>query len=96
MNDIKHICDCSTGEVQETVLTDDEQAAFNSMASAWEAGATDRANQSLLRQIDQIEQINAMPRPLRDMLLQNTSAPGYAKVKLIDDQISALRKQITN
>ena len=93
---VKHVVDCSTGETQEVALTPDEIAAIEAKDAEWAAGQTARDNDVILRQIAAIETVNNMPRPLRDLLLTNTTAPSYAKIKAIDDQITALRGGLKN
>jgi hypothetical protein len=46
------------------------------------------------QQIVALEVNNLLPRPLRDLLLKDPTAPSYAKVKVLDDQIAALRAQL--
>ena len=46
------------------------------------------------QQIVALEAQSLMPRALREIILKDTTNPAYAKVKALDDEISALRSQI--
>lgn len=51
-------------------------------------------NLNTISQITVLENINLMPRPLRDIILKDETNPAYGKVKTLDDQIIALRNTL--
>lgn len=88
------VVDCSTGIATPVLMTADEIAAHDARAAAWDADASARANAGIMQQIDSIEKSSGLPRALRDLMLVNTNAQAYPRVKGIDDQIAALRTQL--
>jgi hypothetical protein len=95
---MKHFRNTTTNEVfgydetQQELVDAAISAGWVDVTGQWPPAPTlEERNVVVLEEIVQLEVKSLLSRPLRELLLKDTTAPGYAKVKALDDQIATLR-----